>query len=98
MTSTQGRLITLDGPCGVGKTTLASLLKPQLQTLGLRVFVTVTPSESAIGKLARAGTHEFHGTTLSCLVAADRYHHDQTVVQSEVARGSLIICDRHVPS
>jgi dTMP kinase len=65
---------------------------------GVPVVLTTTPSSSSLGELARYGTHEFFGAALTCLVAADRYHHDQTTVRDALERGSVIVCDRYVPS
>lgn len=91
-------LVTLDGPSGVGKTTLTHALATALQRQGHRTLTTTTPSSSAIGQLARHSTHELRGHALSCLVAADRYQHDQTVVQPALRAGTTVICDRYMPS
>jgi dTMP kinase len=71
-----GLLVTLDGPSGVGKTTVSGLIRDRLATTGVPVVLTTTPSSSSLGELARHGTNEFFGPALACLVAADRYHHD----------------------
>jgi dTMP kinase len=95
---TGGVFITLDGPSGVGKTTMSALLGAFLGTCGLKVRVTTEPSHSPIGELARYGTHEYHGTALSLLVAADRYHHVETVIGPALERGEAVVCDRYLPS
>lgn len=92
------RLVTLDGPSGVGKTTLTQTLAATLQQQGHQTLTTATPSAHAIGQLARHSTHELHGHALSCLVAADRYQHDQVVVQPALQAGTTVICDRYMPS
>lgn len=48
--------------------------------------------------MARDGTHAFHGLTLACLVAADRYHHLATEIRPALAAGYMVICDRYLPS
>lgn len=90
--------VTIDGPSGVGKTTVAELLREQLLSEGRAVTNTTTPSSSVIGQLARHGTNNIRGTALSCLVAADRYHHQSSVVEPALLRGEIVLCDRFVPS
>lgn len=65
-----GLLVTLDGPSGVGKTTVSALVRDRLAVTGVPVVLTTTPSSSSLGELARYGTHEFFGAALACLVAA----------------------------
>lgn len=93
-----GLLVTLDGPSGVGKTTVSGLVRDRLLAAGVPVVLTSTPSSSAIGELARYGTHQFFGIALTCLVAADRYHHDRNTVRDALELGSVVVCDRYVPS
>lgn len=95
--STAGALITLDGPSGVGKTTVAALVA-ELLSEDETVLCTAEPSDSEIGRLARHGTHQFRGLALSLLVAADRYHHSEAVITPAVAAGKIVICDRYMPS
>ncbi|MGI9062489.1 MAG: dTMP kinase [Pseudonocardiaceae bacterium] len=90
--------MTVDGPSGVGKTTVSRLMGLRLRAQGLRVLVTTTPSGSTLGNLARGQTYELRGMALSCLVAADRYHHDRQVVRPALADGTIVVCDRYVPS
>ncbi len=93
-----GLLVTLDGPSGVGKTTVSGLVRDRLAVAGVPIVLTTTPSSSSLGELARHGTHQFFGAALTCLVAADRYHHDQTTVRNALEWGSVVVCDRYVPS
>ncbi|MGN9846517.1 dTMP kinase [Nonomuraea sp. H19] len=88
----------MDGPSGVGKTTCSRLLCGILAESGLSAVRTTQPSDSPIGSLARSGTRDFHGLTLTCLVAADRYHHIATVIEPELQAGRVVVCDRYVPS
>ncbi|MFE0020348.1 dTMP kinase [Amycolatopsis sp. NPDC059021] len=98
MPSNRGFLVTLDGPSGVGKTTVAALLRKRLREDGRDVLLTTTPSPSAIGRLARHGTHDFRGIELTLVVAADRYHHYRTVISPALTAGQVVICDRFMPS
>ncbi|TYK53059.1 dTMP kinase [Actinomadura decatromicini] len=96
--TTRGLLITLDGPGGAGKSTLAHAITTQLARAGIPAEHTTQPSPGPIGALARRGTHQFHGYTLACLVAADRYHHLDTLIRPALAAGTTIVCDRYTAS
>ena len=92
------RFVTIDGPSAVGKTTACSQVATILASAGRHVATTSTPSASDIGGLARHGTFQLSGHALSCLVAADRYHHRATVVQPALDTTQTVLCDRYVPS
>lgn len=94
----RGLLISLDGPGGAGKSTLAHSIVARLIESGLPAQATTQPSPGPIGALARAGTHRFHGHALACLVAADRYHHLDTYIRPALTAGITIVCDRYTPS
>lgn len=92
----RGILVSFDGPSGVGKTTVSALVAKLLAPAP--VMLTAEPSDSPIGHLARHSTFAFHGLALSLLVAADRYHHSDTVLQPAVVSGAIVLCDRYMPS
>jgi dTMP kinase len=98
MSRSSGYFITIDGPSGAGKTTISGLLATTLAGRGLCVTQTTQPSSSRIGELARYGTYEYHGITLSLLIAADRYHHTDTVISPKLDSGHVVVCDRYIPS
>ena len=91
-----GFLVTIDGPAGVGKTTVAALAGARLAGQGFPAVVTGQPSDSAMGTLARASTYDLHGLPLSFLMAADRYHHQDHVIAPALEAGQLVVCDRYV--
>jgi dTMP kinase len=91
-----GFLATIDGPVGVGKTTVAALAVAGLTKQGFPAVVTSQPSDSPMGRLARASTHELHGLPLSFLMAADRYHHQEHVIVPALEAGQIVVCDRYV--
>lgn len=93
-----GFLVSLDGPSGVGKTTCSHLLSAGLTERGVTAVRTTQPSSSPIGALARSSTHAFYGLALTCLVAADRYHHITTVIEPHLRAGRVVVCDRYIPS
>jgi len=93
---TPGFLVTIDGPAGVGKTTVTALAGAWLTEHGVPAVVTRQPSDSAMGKLARASTYDLQGLPLSLLMAADRYHHQDHVITPALQAGQVVVCDRYV--
>ncbi|HXH26840.1 MAG TPA: hypothetical protein VNG90_03010 [Candidatus Acidoferrum sp.] len=91
-------LVTLDGPSGIGKTTLTEMLAKKLEAKAIPAIAVHTPTKSDIGQLARNGTYSFNAHTLSCLAAADRYHNDTDTVRPALEKGTVVICDRYIPS
>lgn len=92
----RGFLVTIDGPAGVGKTTVAALVGAQLTGRGYQAVVTGQPSDSAMGTLARASTYDLHGLPLSFLMAADRYYHQERVIAPALEADQVVVCDRYV--
>ncbi|MFC7588837.1 dTMP kinase [Nonomuraea antimicrobica] len=74
------------------------LLGAALEMAGHRVHLTREPSDGLLGRAARERTSDFHGLSLACLVAADRFHHLAEDVHPALARGQFVLCDRYVPS
>lgn len=91
-------LITLDGPGGCGKSTLARLLAQRLTAAGHHVHATTQPSRAPLGELARHGTYAYTGMALACLCAADRHHQLATEIEPALAGGHTVVCDRYVAS
>jgi dTMP kinase len=94
----QGFFVVIDGPSGVGKTTVTALLHKQLTNRGLSVLATKEPSDSRLGSFARHSTDDYDGLALACLVAADRYHHLERQVRPALGAGCVVLCDRYVPT
>lgn len=93
-----GFLVTIDGPSGVGKTSVTGLICRQLVARGIPALGTRQPSDSAMGRLARANTQNLHGLALTFLMAADRHHHQDHVITPAIEQGRLVVCDRYVTS
>ncbi len=91
-----GLLAVIDGPSGAGKTTVAALAAALLAGRGISVVLTGQPSDSPLGRLARASTHDLRGLPLSLLMAADRYHHQDHVIGPALRAGQVVVCDRYV--
>lgn len=94
----QGFFVTVEGPSGVGKTTVTDLLVRLLDQQRVETLRTASPSPSPIGELARHGTHVYSGRALTCLVAADRFDHVQRVISPALATGMTVLCDRFTVS
>jgi dTMP kinase len=92
-----GLFVSIDGPSGVGKSTVARVLGRLLAARGVPHRLTAEPTDSAIGQLARC-LDRYDGPTLACLYAADRYQHLHEVIRPAVAAGHVVITDRYLPS
>ena len=98
MTGQQGLLVSIDGPGGSGKSTVAAIVASRLADHGLAVHWTREPSPTPLGQLIRAGTDDYAGMTLACLVAGDRHHHLAAEIRPAVVAGQIVICDRYLPA
>jgi len=94
----RGVFISVDGPSGVGKSTIVQHLAQLLVAAGETVYVTAEPSGGPIGVLARELTETVTGHALACLYAADRYHHVETEIRPHIESGAIVITDRYIPS
>ena len=93
-----GFFVAIDGPSGIGKSTLTGLLADRLTAHGCSVKATKEPTATPLGSLARFGTDDYHGLTLACLVAADRYQHLEHEIRPALQAGRLVLCDRYLAS
>ncbi len=93
-----GFFVAIDGPSGIGKSTLTGLLADRLTAHGCSVMATKEPTATPLGSLARFGTDDYHGLTLACLVAADRYQHLEYEIRPALQAGQLVLCDRYLAS
>ncbi len=93
-----GLFVSIDGPGGVGKSTLTGELAAQLARRGVPAHATTEPSRSPLGDFTRHAPDRYHGLVLACLVAADRYWHLETEVQPHLAADEVVISDRYVPT
>jgi dTMP kinase len=93
-----GLLVSIDGPGGVGKSTLTTQLAAELVGRGVPTHATTEPSRSPLGELARHAPDHYEGLVLACLVAADRYQHLEAEIQPHLAAGEVVVTDRYVPT
>ncbi len=93
-----GSLIAVDGPNGVGKTTLIEIIATNLQLAGYKVLKTKEPTASELGRWIREKQNSVRGRSLACLVAANRYEHIESVIQPALANGLMVLTDRYLAS
>ncbi|MDH3283941.1 MAG: dTMP kinase [Acidobacteriota bacterium] len=100
-----GLFLTLEGIEGAGKSTQAHRLAPALEALGHRVVLTREPGggRGRIGDLMRdllkdPAVWSRLALTEIFLYAAARAHHLESLVQPELDRGAIVLCDRFLDS
>ncbi len=93
-----GIFVTIDGPNGSGKTSLAAELAAALTSGGRTVHSTAQPSPTPLGRLVRASEATVQGRALACLVAADRHHQLASAIGPALSRGEVVVCDRYIES
>ncbi|MPV37573.1 dTMP kinase [Georgenia subflava] len=96
-----GRLVSLEGGDGAGKTTQRDLLGAWLTDLGHEVVLTREPGGTALGQVLRDAV--LHGEdvdprTEALLYATDRAHHVHSLVRPALARGAVVVTDRYLDS
>lgn len=93
-----GLFVSVDGPGGVGKSTLISEIAATLDWAGVPVRVTAEPTRTPLGDLLRHGTDTYHGMAVGCLVAGDRHHHLAAEIMPPLPRDEVVVSDRYLPS
>lgn len=53
---------------------------------------------SLLGQFVRAAEEDYRGSTLACLVAADRYFHLENEVLPALQTGKIVLSDRYIES
>lgn len=96
----RGRLITLEGGEGSGKSTLMPSLAARLEEAGHRVVQTRepggTPEGERLREVALSGRHPVE--TVLDLIHAQRAHHAHLVIEPALAAGAWVVSDRYVDS
>ena len=97
--SYDGKLVAIDGPNGVGKSTIIAAVAKRLQLLyAVDVFVTKEPTSTELGAFLRSFAEEEKGLGLACLVAADRYGHLKNEIIPMLEQRKVVITDRYILS
>lgn len=90
--------VVVEGPNGVGKSTIVTALAAELRAAGLQVLTTREPTESSLGRAVREMESEMGGRALALACAADRHHHLESEILPALARGEWVLSDRYLPS
>ena len=99
-----GVFLTLEGPDGSGKSSLAPRLADALRARGCDVVATREPGSTRLGERIRdllLSTEPGLGHTGSAdafLFAAARAQHVTEVIRPALARGAVVVCDRFADS
>jgi dTMP kinase len=89
--------IAMEGPNGVGKSTVASLLAARLSRRRA-VHLTAEPSDTPLGRLLRSSESTITGRALALTIAGDRYAHIENEIVPHLNAGTTVISDRYVQS
>lgn len=98
-----GRLITLEGGEGAGKSTLAKALAQDMRQRGLAYILTREPggvpaADRIRQLLVTQSEIQFAPLTEALLFTAARNEHVAQVIAPALARGDYVICDRYLDS
>ena len=97
----RGRLITVEGVEGAGKSTQVETLRAYLGARGVSVLATAEPDGTPLGASLRRVLGEVDRVTSlteALLFAASRAEHVQRVIRPALAAGQVVLCDRYVDS
>jgi dTMP kinase len=96
--SMRGKLVSIEGIDGCGKTTHTRLLAEWLRSQGYRVVVTDEPTDGIIGRIikrALKGEIKIQVPTEALLFAADRVQHVDEVIRPALKAGRIVITERY---
>jgi dTMP kinase len=97
------KFITLEGPEGSGKTTVAKMLLDALRKQGFLVFATRAPGGTEIAEQIRHIILDPRNTAMdpraeALLYAASRRQHMVEKILPALAKGEHVLCDRFIDS
>lgn len=88
--------ITIDGPDGTGKTTVAQALTERLTGLGRRCVFTAEPTDSPLGqKIRRLLKSGASPSEMTALFVQDRAEHIRDFISPRSQSGEIVVCDRY---
>ena len=94
----RGKVITLEGIDGAGKSTHLAWLAERLKSRGVSLCITREPGGTPLGEKLRAllldKDQPMHLETETLLMFAARREHIDKVIAPALARGESVLCDR----
>lgn len=90
--------VTIDGPNGVGKSSISNEIVSKLKERGAQVTATRQPSDTPLGGFIRGAENTFTGLALAALVVADRIFQVEQEIRPALSNGKIVVCDRYVAS
>jgi len=97
----RGKLVSIEGIDGCGKSTHARLLARWLRTQGYEVVITDEPTNGPIGRIIKRilrGELKVSVAAEALLFAADRLHHIDTLIVPAMQAGKIVITERYTYS
>lgn len=96
----RGLFVTLEGPEGSGKTTLAKEIYQYLRSKKHTVLLTYEPGGSSLGRVLRKALLDHHHKKMSAwaelfLFEADRAQHVAETIRPALAQGKIVLCCRY---
>lgn len=89
--------IVVEGPHGVGKTTIAELLALRLAEAA-PVHLTAEPTDTPLGRLLRREEWTLTGRSLALAIAGDRHAHIDDEIIPQLNAGYHVVTDGYVQS
>ena len=98
-----GKMISIEGVEGVGKSTLVPLIAKEVEAEGFSVVVTREPGGTEIGERIRDLLLHEHDSNIApvtelSLMFAARAQHLEEVIKPALIKGCWVICDRFTDS
>jgi dTMP kinase len=97
----RGKLISIEGIDGCGKSTHTKLLARWLRARGYKVVVTDEPTNGSIGRIIKRilrGELKVPVAAEALLFAADRLHHLNKLILPAMRAGKIVITERYTYS
>ncbi len=96
----KGYFLALEGPDGSGKSTIAKLIKEEIESMGLKCVLTREPGGTEIGEDIRSlllskDNMEMSDRTEALLYAASRAQHVEEKIRPLIESGTIVISDRY---
>lgn len=91
----KGYFIVLEGLDGSGKTTVAQAIVNMLKDKDIDSIYTYEPYESIFTEILKKAGESMGAIIETLLMAADRYHHINEVIEPKLKEGKVVVSDRY---